>query len=421
MTTSLLPRSLPIRLMGSPTVAATVSLLALGCAPGDQGDDLDELDHARTVEIVDDSGCAPLIAGTSEVGSVCVTIDDAVDTSAQCGVGMAGVLSVQYTAASGWTIEQTALALGETLSDIPTGATGLPDTKSFPYGGTSAAGTTTATYQVPLCTVGLDAADAACDPVEAHVAAQAVARRSGSFLSTATAWAAGTFFVAGSRPSYFTRTLECAPTCPEGALLPAPWCEWSVYNPQDVALSVEGDALVLEPTNTGAGWYMAERGTQVHQPATGSFAITTLVSVTSLSGGSAFPGDPYRVAGLMIRSPEETVVDTVHMGIGNMGTGGLVVTSKSTHDSLSTIHNQPWSGDLAEMRLCRANDEVVSLIRTPGNPWQVVDQRARPDLPPTVAVGPVAYGWHDTTPDLRASYVGLTIEPVETLVDCLSD
>ena len=27
----------------------------------------------------------------------------------------------------------------------------------------------------------------------------------------------------------------------------------------------------------------------------------------------------------------------------------------------------------------------------------------------------------DTTPDLRASYVGLTIEPVETLVDCLSD
>ncbi|MCB9714175.1 MAG: hypothetical protein H6712_09985 [Myxococcales bacterium] len=39
----------------------------------------------------------------------------------------------------------------------------------------------------------------------------------------------------------------------------------------------------------------------------------------------------------------------------------------------------------------------------------------------TTLAGPVAYGWRDTTPDLRATCRWVRFETVETLHDCMND
>ncbi|MCA9652560.1 MAG: hypothetical protein H6712_25140 [Myxococcales bacterium] len=595
-----------IGFVGAVTTLAVPAALGLGCGTEDRGDDLGDLDNDRIVEIANDTTCVTLYAGqTIDVGSVCVSIDNTVDTSGQCGAGATGVMTVQYDTTGGWTLSETHLAVGDALSDIPANRKGNPQIGHFPYAGPAADGATSVSYQVPLCTVGLDGADEACDPVNAFFAAHAVVEHDNGdgSVHNETAWGDGERLVRkGSWAEYFNMSLECkvgeepppppekdncetafalagdgTETCFIGAdfdgdgqddgisrwgwsngplaagssrqwpvYAAAGQCDigrgelvgylsvdydganaqvtfdrvgnyvlaeeqvyigneplprdvngdytvapgqypividlddatqtsntvtglsgdiyvvyhavacggggddgggsddggdpkppdpleslndefdgdlslWDIYNPQDISVSVANGQMTIEPTSTGGGWYMGYQGGHVNQTVTGNFTITTYVEVTNLNGGSTFPGDPYRVGGLMVRDPDSPTVNSYHMAIGNMGTGSLTVVSKSTDDSYSTIGNQAWTDDLAEMRLCRVGDDIQGLIRLPGDPWRIIDWHVRPDMPETVVTGPVAYGWNDTTPDLRATCDWVRFATIETLQDCMHD
>lgn len=169
--------------------------------------------QAAYVEIAGGNSCVTLYAGqTIDAGTVCMSIDNAVDTSAVCGAGATGAIEVAFTTTGGWEIAEAHLALGDELADFPVNRKGNPQIGLFPYATGDITGATSHTFQVPLCVVGLDGADEACDPVTAYVAAHAAVRKAngdGTF-QTETGWGDGDRFVAkGSWAEYFNASLEC--------------------------------------------------------------------------------------------------------------------------------------------------------------------------------------------------------------------
>jgi hypothetical protein len=182
-----------------------------GCSVGDDEGPIEGQDAFRYIEIADASTCVALYAGqTTNVGTVCVAIDNSVDTSAQCGANSNGVMSVTYATTGGWELAETHLAAGDQLGDIPANKKGNPQIGQFPFTGTDS--TTTTTHAVPLCSFGLDGADEACDPVKSYMAAHAVVRKqnaNGTWKSE-TAWGDGERIVKkGSWAEYFNMKLEC--------------------------------------------------------------------------------------------------------------------------------------------------------------------------------------------------------------------
>lgn len=579
----------------APTVLSVLLLTASACGL----DPVTEYESDRLVEIAGEETCVALFAGQHiEAGTVCVTIDSEADSSASCGDGASGIVHVEYATSGGWTIEETHLAVGDEVSDIPANNKGNPKIGHFEHAGTHDAGTTVVGYDVPLCELGLDGADTSCDPVNAYFAAHAVVK--GPDGSTETAWGNGesmteqgswaemfsmdlvckdegdappvkqcetAFAVAGdgsqtcfigadfdgdgiddgiSRwgwtngpvspgtsvqwPVYaaagqcelgngtlvghvtidygldgsatitFERVgdygldeehiyigTEALPRNGQGELTVAPGqyplvidlepgttttsntvdglsgdvnvvyhavacghfgddggdtgggddggeedplasfsdefdgdlSAWSVHLPEAADYAVDGGALVMEPyANTQ--WYASDEALQIYQGITGDFAMTSLVTVTNLAGGPAAPGDPYRIGGIMVRDPDAPQVNSYHMGIGNMNTGSVVTVSKSTDDASSQIGTNAWDGTLAEMRICRVGADVQGLIRLPGEGWTIVDWHVRPDLPQTLAAGPIAYAG-TAAPDLRVSADYVRFNKVHSLTDCMFD
>jgi hypothetical protein len=594
---------LPLAMLGGFALA----LWGAGCSVDGGSDDVEGFDDMRYVEVSGSSTCVTLFAGqTIDVGTVCVSIDNAVDTGAQCGVGSTGVMNVTYATTGGWQITETHLAAGDQLADVPVNKAGNPQIGQFPLTGTSPAGTTTQSYAVPLCSFGLDGTDEACDPVKSYLAAHAVVRKqnaNGTWQSE-TAWGDGERIVKkGSWAEYFNMKLECkeevepppppvaqcetafanagngdqtcfigedfdgdgdpgdfnrwgwtnGPIAPgtnmqwpvyaaagqcnlgngelvghltvnysgssaqvsfdrvgdftldeehlyigneplprdgNGQYTVAPGqyplvveldeathtshtvdgltgniyvvyhavacggfdggddgggddggddggpkppdplasfsdefdgdlASWSVHHSWDADYGVSNGRLVIEP-HANTVWYAGSEAFHLNKTVAGGFKMSAYVEVTNLAGGTAAPGDPYRIGGIMLRDPLAPDVNSYHMGIGNMGEPVVTIVSKSTDDSVSTIGVQPWTGTVAEMRVCRVGADVQGLIRQPGQPWTIIDWHVRPDLPSSVAAGPISYAYTGT-PDLRTTCDWVHFETVATLQECMLD
>ncbi len=389
----------------------------------------------RTVEVPADDGCVPLFAGQHiEVGTVCVSIDNEADTSAECWGGATGTMTVTYEVTGGWELVETHLAVGESLDDIPANNNGNPRIGHFPFASEDLDGATSHQVTIPLCDLGLSGEADSCDPVEAHFAAHAVVRLADGEggVQTETAWGDGEPMTGkGSWAEYFTKELTCTPEgtpdkpecegpmVDQGDEFDGDLSQWTIEHPQTAAVTMNGEQLVMEPA-ASTQWYGADEALHINQAVSGDFAMTSLVTVTSLDGGPVVPGGPYRIGGLMIRNPESVDVDSYHLGIGNMNTDSMNVTSKSTDDSQSSVGIQDWSGDTAELRICRVGDTVQGLIRLPGQDWSLVDSVTRADLPQTLAAGPIAYAGTDTA-DLRVTADYVEFMPVATLADCMID
>jgi hypothetical protein len=581
-----------------------LALFGAGCSV-DDGDDAEGFDDMRYVEIAGASTCVTLYAGqTIDAGTVCVSIDNSVDTSAQCGAGSTGVMNVAYDTTGGWQITETHLAAGDQLGDIPVNKAGNPQIGQFAFGGTSPAGTTTKSVSVPLCNFGLDGTDEACDPVKSYLAGHAVVRKQNAngTWQTETAWADGERIVKkGSWAEYFNMKLECKEevepppppvaecetafalagngdeTCFIGAdfdgngtsdgfnrwgwsngpiepgtnmqwpvyaaagqcnlgngelvghlrvdytgssaqvtfdrvgdfvldeehlyigseplprdtngqytVAPGQYplvvelddathtthtvaglsgniyvvyhavacgsfgdgdgddggdgggdpkpvdplasfndefngdlSSWNVHHAWDADYSVSNGHLVVEP-HANTVWYAGNEAFHLNKTIAGNFKMSAYVEVTNLAGGPTAPGDPYRVGGIMLRDPNAPGVNSYHMGIGNMAEPVVTIVSKSTDDSVSQIGVQPWTGNLAEMRVCRVGTDVQGLIRTPGQPWTIIDWHVRPDLPSTLVAGPISYAY-TSNPDLRTTCDWVHYETVTTLQDCMLD
>ncbi len=175
--------------------ACVLPMVATACASGDDSDDfdIDGFDSDRQVLIIGET-CTELVAGRNAVaGTVCSSIDNAVDTSAECGAGATGVMHVTYQTTGPWELVRARMAMGRGMEDIPTTRRGRARRGLFDHFSGDIHGATEHTFTVPLCEVGLDGAQESCEPVMAHMSAFARVRRqrnNGSYRHKR-AWADG--------------------------------------------------------------------------------------------------------------------------------------------------------------------------------------------------------------------------------------
>jgi hypothetical protein len=429
MTTSLVT----LRRFASLAVLAAVTLPLAAC---DSDEPVVTDTTMRTAALAEGDECVTLFAGQHiDVGTVCVAVDSTVDTSAECGEGSTGVMSVTYTTEGGWTLEETHLAVGDELGDIPTNNSGSPRIGRFDYATTGMSGATTQTFLVPLCELGMDGADEVCEPVTAHIAAHAVVEN-GAGGSSETAWGNGDLFGGGSWAEHFSVDVECH-ECDElpgdeggeGDKGPDPLSVmdddfdgdlsgWDVYNPGAAEVSLADGELHVVP-GAFTQWYGSDEAVHVNKLLAGDFMVTARMTVTDLAGGAVTGGDPYRIGGLLLRDPAGGP-NTVHMGIGHMTEPGVSAVSKTTDDGQSVVGTVAFEGTVAEMRLCRVGADVQALIRMPGDSWTIINSFSRPDLPTTLAAGPMAYAGAATA-DLHASAEWVRFHSVESLADCMHE
>jgi len=242
-------------------VAACSLATTAGCGLEAGPDDLelDSLDHERIVEIITESTCMPLVAGRNQdVGTVCTTVDDTVDTSAHCGSGATGVMNITYETTGPWQLVNTQLVVGTGLEHIFTNRRGRTAFNLFPHLQGGLQGTTSTTVEVPLCEVGLDGADEICNPVKAHIVARAEVRRqrkNGKWRRKR-AWADGESQGCRHRlGNFFTMKLGCSAD-PEPPPPPVAACETAyAYSPGSTCLlGADFDGDGNDDGNAGWGW-----------------------------------------------------------------------------------------------------------------------------------------------------------------------
>jgi hypothetical protein len=193
---------------------------------------------------------------------------------------------------------------------------------------------------------------------------------------------------------------------------------WTAHNPQLANAYVGPDGLVLEP-NAWTYWFNTNQSVQYYQLATGDFAITADVTVTSLDGTVVQPS--WRVGAIQIRNPALPPVDAYHAGFGQIGGGQSPVPifeTKNTDNSLSAWWTEPNATGTGQVRVCRAGSTVRSMWRAaPEDPWILGDERERGDLPQTLAVGPIAFNGNAQA-NLRATFDDIRWHTITAITDC---
>lgn len=209
-------------------VGLAVPLLAVGCA-GESGDEeFDNFDNDRIIEITGGETCVPLIAGKrANAGTVCQSIDNTVDTSAQCGEGATGVMNVTFETTGPWELVKARVGVGRGLEEIPTTRRGRVKKNHLAHQSGDITGATTHTFAVPLCELGLDGADEVCDPLNAHLVSHARVRRqkrNGTYRHKG-AWGDGESLGCRRRwGKFYTMELTCSEN-PEPPPPPVAECE----------------------------------------------------------------------------------------------------------------------------------------------------------------------------------------------------
>ncbi|WP_430461871.1 hypothetical protein ACQUQU_03520 [Thalassolituus sp. LLYu03] len=119
-------------------------------------------------------------------------------------------LVVTYSTTDGWSLNETHLWVGTSLSDMPQTRKGTPKIGNFPYHSGSLSGVSQYTETIPLSVLGFSCPQA---DTQYYVAAHAVVSRvgaDGETVQTETGWADGTGFVdKGMWGTYFTLVLTC--------------------------------------------------------------------------------------------------------------------------------------------------------------------------------------------------------------------
>jgi hypothetical protein len=196
---------------------------------------------------------------------------------------------------------------------------------------------------------------------------------------------------------------------------------WNLTRGDLLDVSVSGGELHLVAKEYSV-WYHEEAGAALWKPVSGNFKVTTSVKARRDSDPSQPVGLRFQFGGLLAYDPaSDTNHNYVFIVVGNRDSYGLQVETKSTTNSRSEVNAFNWSSSDAELRLCRVGAKFVVYMRAIGaTSWTEAFSYDRTDLPQTLNVGPFAYAYTDT-PDLRASFAHVSIEPVASADDCPVD
>ena len=196
---------------------------------------------------------------------------------------------------------------------------------------------------------------------------------------------------------------------------------WNRTRPELLDISVSGGELHLV-ANQYSVWFNHEAGAALWKGMTGNFKVTTSVKARKQSNPSEPVGPNYQFGGVIAYDPAPTrdQHNYVFIVVGDRG-GYLSVETKSTRNGSSDVVGPEWPSGDAELRLCRVGSRFTLYKRAIGaTSWTEAISYDRTDLPETLNVGPFAYAY-TSSPDLRASFARVTIEPVSSAADCARD
>ncbi|MBC8082908.1 MAG: hypothetical protein H7Z21_06810 [Hymenobacter sp.] len=175
-------------------------------------------------------------------------------------------------------------------------------------------------------------------------------------------------------------------------------------------LKIHDGQLVLEPKSSG--WFEDNYGGLLSRELTGDFIVTTRLKVEGTA--DALPQTAFSLAGLLVRKPREFRAETWRPGQENwlfFSTGAATEPGtpqfeiKTTYQSTSTLKIFPAQAGWMELRIVR-QEEIFSLFyRYDGQPWQLLDQFIRPDLPATLQVGLTAYADWPSVAEVYPDYL----------------
>jgi len=124
------------------------------------------------------------------------------------------VMNVTFDTTGPWELVKARMAVGKGLEDIPTTRRGRVKKNLLPYQSGDITGATSHTFATPLCDLGLDGADEACDALNTHIVGHAKLRKqkkNGSYRYKR-AWADGEALGRRRRwGKFFTMELTCSP------------------------------------------------------------------------------------------------------------------------------------------------------------------------------------------------------------------
>ena len=196
---------------------------------------------------------------------------------------------------------------------------------------------------------------------------------------------------------------------------------WLVLHPELTEASISNGQLILRPSPQTA-WYGNLEAHHRYLLVDGDFAMTSRVEVGDLAGGPAQPD--WRLGGLLVRDPGPGDIHAYHAAFGTVDaawSSEMVVEYKSTVAGNSELDFVPHPSGSGELRICRVGSTVRALFRSDeATEWTTLDQRERPDLPETVAAGPMAYAYASVA-DFEAAFDYVDFEPLTTMDDCEPD
>ena len=192
---------------------------------------------------------------------------------------------------------------------------------------------------------------------------------------------------------------------------------WDLLNPGEASLTVDGGELAIEPQALTL-WFNDSTSIFVSKNISGNFKATAFVRARSLANPGLPPGIQFRLGGLMARNPDTTTGENYVFLVVGADVNDVSVEHKTTVNSVSTFDGPPWPDGEGEIRLCRVDCELRLYIRESGGAWQLQMTYDRPDLPPVVQVGPLAYA-NGSPGDLRVTYDRVEFAEVASTSGCV--
>jgi hypothetical protein len=178
---------------------------------------------------------------------------------------------------------------------------------------------------------------------------------------------------------------------------------WRIHEAAELLPPVVGSgSLFLSPAQTGitATWYHDDEGPALFKTVTGDFTVSGTFHVSNPLSLSPIPVPPpisYRLGGLIARDPNGVpgARNWLHVAVGaGDASVPLAIEDKTTVNSVSVFTLQPSPSHHMELQMQRAGPVFTLSYRTIGAPtWSVAAVHVRPDLPPTIEVGPMTYSF----------------------------
>lgn len=195
---------------------------------------------------------------------------------------------------------------------------------------------------------------------------------------------------------------------------------WQLFNPQLFEHAVRDGALWMTPRVFGL-WFDRNTGPMIYQSVTGDFRVTARVRARRASALDEPPDQAVHLGGLMARDPRTPPENYVFVVVGR-DIDDLSVETKTTEAGRSVFEGPMWPhGSDAELRLCRLGADFHMYKRPiDGGEWALAATFERPDLPPTLQVGAIAYT-NSREPDLSVGFEEIHFADVFEEADCLAD